>query len=337
VPIVDNAIYVNGRRSPAQPELERTAETVEEQHGFAWIGLYRPTGEELRAIADEFGMHPLAVEDAALGHQRPKLERYGTDLFVVLRSARYLDESETVEFGELSVFVGDEAIVTVRHAESPDLSLTRKRLEADPELLATGPRAVLYALLDQVVDEYVPVVQGLENDIDEIEEQLFGNDRAVSRRIYALIGEVLEFQRAVRPLGEVLDVLGRIVGDDPDLELRRNLRDVKDHVLKIAETSETLRVQLQNALTVNSTLVAQEQNDEVRHMTETSLKQNEDVKKISGWAAILFAPSLVGTVYGMNFVHMPELQWSLGYPFALLLMVLLGIGLFVFFKVRGWM
>jgi magnesium transporter len=173
MPVVDNAIYRNGRRVATPATLEETFESREEHGGFAWIGLYRPTHSELDALAGEFSLHPLAIEDTKKGHQRAKLERYGDTLFVVLRPARYLDDVERVEFGELHVFIGPDFAITIRHAESPNLARVRHRLESSPELLAKGPEAVLYAVLDEVVDEYAPVDAGLENDIDEIEEQLF--------------------------------------------------------------------------------------------------------------------------------------------------------------------
>jgi len=210
-----------------------------------------------------------------------------------------------------------DAEVTIRHAEAPDLGQVRNRLEQAPALLRLGPEAVLYAILNQVVDEYSPVVAGLENDIDEIEDQLFKGDPAVSRRIYELSREVIEFQRATRPL---LDMLASLeAGSDTykvDLELQRILRDVHDHAIRIVERADSFRALLQNALTVQTTLVGQRQNDEMRSLTEASLAQNEEVKKISAWAAILFARTLVGTIYGMNFDHMPELHWLFGYPLA---------------------
>jgi magnesium transporter len=336
--VVNNVVYVDGRRSADPRTLEETYEVLRERQGMAWIGLYRPDVEELRSVAREFNLHELAVEDAILAHQRPKIERYGTTLFTVLRPARYVDATEEVEFGELHVFTGPDFVVTIRHAETPDLSQVRKRLEQAPDLLRLGPEAVLYAILDQLVDEYAPVVAGLENDIDEIEDQLFKGDPAVSRRIYDLSREVIEFQRATQPLVSILNSLE--AGFDKygvDLELRRNLRDVNDHVIRIIERGDTFRSLLQSALTVNSTLVSQQQNEEMRNLTETSLTQNEEVKKISAWAAIGFAPTLVGTVYGMNFAHMPELNWYYGYPFALGLMVAISVTLYIVFKRRSWL
>ena len=336
--LVDNAVYVDGHRVSTPHTLDETFEVMKQNKGFAWIGLYRPSELEVRAVATEFSLHHLAVEDALAGHQRSKIERYGDILFVVLRPARYMDDEERVEFGELHVFVGPDFVVTIRHAESPDLAQVRERMESTPHLLALGPEAVLYAILDQVVDEYGPVVSGLENDIDEIEDQLFDGDPEVSRRIYALSREVIEFQRATQPLVSMFESMQR--GFDKynvDLELHRHLRDVLDHTLRVVERGDAFRQLLQNALTVHSTLVGQRQNDEMRHLSETSLAQSEEVKKISSWAAILFAPTLVGTVYGMNFDHMPELHWALGYPFALSLMLAMGVSLYVVFKRRDWL
>jgi magnesium transporter len=336
--LVDNAVYVDGQRSADPASLEETYELIRDRHGMAWIGLYRPDVEEIRSVAREFDLHPLAVEDAIAAHQRAKLERYGTTLFTVLRPARYLDDAERVEFGELHVFTGQDFVVTIRHAEVPDLGQVRDRLERTPELLRLGPEAVLYAILDLVVDGYAPVVAGLENDIDEIEDQLFKGDPAVSRRIYELSREVIEFQRATTPL---LEMLGSLEGGfdkyQVDLELQRNLRDVKDHAIRVVERAAAFRALLQNALSVNSTLVGQQQNEEMRSLTETSLAQNEEVKKISSWAAILFAPTLVGTVYGMNFDRMPELHWEFGYPLALALMVVTSVTLYLVFKRRSWL
>ncbi|WP_299038293.1 magnesium/cobalt transporter CorA [uncultured Pseudokineococcus sp.] len=336
--VVDNAVYVDGRRATEPASLEATYELVRDHRGMAWIGLYRPQDAEVRSVAEEFGIHPLAVEDTITAHQRPKLERYDDVLFTVLRPARYVDAEERVEFGEVHVITGPDFVVTVRHAEAPDLARVRRRVEADPHLLAFGPQAVLYAVLDQVVDDYAPVVAGLENDIDEIEDQVFSGDPAVSRRIYELLREVVDFQRATHPLVGMLEALEAGSGDDGlDEELQRYLRDVQDHAVRVVERADAFRVLLHNILTVNATLVGQRQNEETQRLTEASLAQSEEVKRISSWAAILFAPTLVGTVYGMNFEAMPELGWRYGYPFALALMVLCGIGLHTAFRRRGWL
>jgi magnesium transporter len=336
--LVNNAVYIDGRRSADPRSLDETYEMLRERRGMAWIGLYRPGVEEILSIAKEFDLHDLAVEDAVAAHQRPKLERYGTTLFTVLRPAHYSDSEETVEFGELHVFTGTDFVVTIRHAETPDLGLVRKRLEEAPELLRLGPEAVLYAILDQVVDEYGPVVAGLENDVDEIEDQLFRGDPAVTRRIYELSREVIEFQRATQPLSAMLDGLeGGFDKYGLNLELQRYLRDVRDHVIRIVERVDSFRTLLQNALNVQNTLISQQQNDEMRNLAETSVLQNEEVKKISAWAAILFAPTLVGTVYGMNFKHMPELGIYYGYPLALALMVVTSTTLYLVFKRKNWL
>jgi magnesium transporter len=290
----------------------------------AWIGLYRPTEEEFASVAEEFGLHELAVEDALEAHQRPKIERYGQTLFVVLRPARYLDAPEEVEFGEIHVFVGEDFVITVRHGEAPALGEVRKRLEANSELLVRGPEAILYAIMDRVVDGYAPVVRGLENDIDEIEVEVFSGNPGVSRRTYELSREVIEFQRAVKPLSGMLASL--IAGFEKykvDPELQRYLRDVQDHAIEVNERVAGFKELLQNILSVNLTLVG--------------LQQNNEVKRISAWAAILFAPTLVGTVYGMNFDHMPELHWLVGYPFALVLMLVVSVALYAIFKRRDWL
>lgn len=336
--IVDNAVYVDGRREAEPASLDRTYELLHEHRGFGWIGLYQPDEGEIRSVATEFGLHPLAVEDTVAAHQRPKLERYGDVLFTVLRAARYLEEEERVQFGEVHVFTGKDFVVTVRHAEAPDLGHARRRMEEAPELVRLGPEAVLYAVLDQVVDEYAPVVAGLQNDIDEIEDEVFGGSPDVSRRIYKLSREVIEFQRATAPLTEMLDTLQAgfqkyVVHD----ELRRHLRDVADHAHHVAEQAAAFRELLQNILTVNATLVAERQNEETKRLTETSVIQNDEVKKISAWAAILFAPTVVGSVYGMNFDVMPELHWAWGYLYSLALMLGVGVTLYAVFKRKDWL
>lgn len=338
MPIVDNAIYRDGVRQVHPVTLDQTFEELRDNGGFAWIGLYRPTDEELHSVANEFSLHPHAVEDALKGHQRAKLERYGEVLFVVLRAARYLDAPEEVEFGEVHVFIGPNFAITVRHAESPDLGRVRKRLQGNQPLLALGPQAILYAVFDEVVDEYQPVIAGLENDIDEIEDQIFAGDPEVSRRIFELITETMKFQRATHPLVGMLESIESGFDKyDVDVELQRDFRDVYDHVLKIVERADGFRAVLENALTVQATLVTQRQNDEVRKLSQASIEQGEQVKKISSWAAIIFAPGLVGSIYGMNFRYMPELDWQWGYPMALFLMLGSAVGLYIIFKKRGWL
>lgn len=332
--LIDNGVYVHGRRVETPKNLDETYRMLDAAGGIAWIGLYRPSPEEVASVAREFDLHPLAVEDALSGHQRSKVERYGDTLFAVLRPARYRDKEESIEFGELHLFVGPDFVVTIRHAESPNLAAVRARMEANPGLLAMGPEAVLYAILDEVVDGYEPIVAGLLNDIDEIEDQLFGDgddDSALSRRIYELSREVINFQRAVHPLNGMLEWLRRGSAKYRiDEELQRSLRDVLDHTIRVNEKIDSFRAILENALTVHSALVA-------RRQTEAGLAQNDEIKKISSWAAIIFAPTLVGTVYGMNFDVMPELHWAFGYPMAIGAMLVFAVGLFGVFKYKKWL
>jgi magnesium transporter len=325
--IIDSAIYRDGTRVSGDATLEDLIAASRSEDAMVWIGLYEPTRQELESVANGFGLHELAVEDAIKAHQRPKLERYGDMLFLVLRPARYVDESETVVFGEVDVFAGPHFVITVRHGDAPDLGRVRRTLEARPHLLAHGPVAVVYGMADHVVDCYQPVVAGLENDIDEIEDEVFGGSATVSRRTYELTREVIEFQRATKPLARILGELIELPGVDE--EERRYLRDVQDHAERIEERVDGFRVLLQNILSVHLTL-------ETKALNEVSVNQNEQVQKISAWAAILFAPTLIGTIYGMNFKHMPELGWRLGYPMAIALMVLVGLVLYLIFKRRRW-
>ena len=325
--IVDRAVYRDGRRTAEPDDFAGLHAACQARDAVGWLGLVEPTKEEFAAVAREFDLHELAVEDAVKAHQRPKLERYGDTLFLVLRPARYVDETETVLFGEVAIFVGPQFVITVRHGEAPELGPVRRRLEARPDLLRRGALTIAYAIVDHVVDGYQPVVAGLENDIDEIEDEVFGARVTVSRRIYELTREVIEFQRATAPLEGILARLMEEPGVDE--EERRYLRDVHDHAIRVREQAHAFRALLQNILSVNLTL-------ETKALSEASHAQNEQVKRISAWAAILFAPTLVGTIYGMNFEHMPELDWRLGYPFALALMVLISVGLYSIFRRRHW-
>lgn len=352
--IIDNAVYVDGRRILAPTTLADTWEACQERGGMAWVGLYRPDAHELQEVADELHLHELAVEDALSGGQRAKLERYGEDWFMVLHPARYIDETETVEFGEIGVFSGDDYVVTVRQAEEPDLAAVRRSLEQDnPDRLALGPWQVTFEILDKVVDDYFPVADGLEQDIGEIEDQIFAGDSHVSRRIYELSREVLNFQHAIRALPTMVDQLqedsrARLqageVGEDgegsqgsqgsqgagSEVENLRRLRDVHDHAVQINERVAAMRAMLNSALELDSTLAS-------KRLAEQSIEQNEQVKRISSWAAIIFAPQLVGSIYGMNFDRMPELHWAFGYPFALALMLGVALTLFLLFKRARWL
>nr|WP_255459746.1 magnesium and cobalt transport protein CorA [Micrococcus sp. TA1] len=332
VTIVDNAIYKDGKRILAPTSLQETFEECERLGGMAWVGLYRPDEAELQEVAEELNLHELAVEDALAGGQRAKLEHYDDDRFFVLIPARYIDETETVEFGELNVFVGANFVVTVRHSEVPDLSRVRLHLERDrPERLAAGTSAVVHGILDTVVDDYFPVADGLDNDIAEIEDQIFAGDGNVSRRIYQLSREVVNFQRAIRSLPYMLDNMIENLETDPSkVEVVRKLRDVQDHTEQLNDRVMAMRTMLEHALELDSTLTS-------KKLAEESVRQNDQVKKISSWAAIIFAPQLIGSIYGMNFDRMPELHWAWGYPFALGLMLAIAVVLYVLFRRNDWL
>ncbi|MBU6362771.1 MAG: magnesium and cobalt transport protein CorA [Acidobacteria bacterium] len=325
--IVDQALYRDGRRQPGRPDLAELAAAAAGPGAMAWIDIRRPDEREFDEVARLFNLHPLAVEDAIHAHQRPKLERYGETLFCVLRPARYVEATETVEFDELHVFIGPGFVISVRQDDLPDVGAVRESLERRPGVLGEGPPAVLHALMDRVVDDYAPVADGIEGDLDEIEDQVFGTGDDASRRIYQLTREVIGFQRAIRPLGEMSD---RLMGaEDPSSEEHRYLRDVHDHAIRLGERVEGFRELLDKILQVNLTL-------EAKALAEASNEQTIETKKISAWAAIIFAPTLVGTIYGMNFDTMPELAWEWGYPFAILLMAAIALVLYVLFKRRRW-
>lgn len=329
--LVVNDVYVDGELHSTLDTLEQTYTTLGKTGGTAWIVLSEPDTDaafdELVSLAEHFDLHELAVEDAKKGHQRAKLERYGPTLFAVIRPAMYLDALEEVAFGEIHCFVGTDFFISINHIAHIDnrhVDRTITRLRNKPELLRTGPQAILWALLDDVVDAYSPVIDGLENDIEEIEHQLFAGEAAVAKRIYELFGEVTNFQKATRPLIGMLD--GLLRGSEKyrvGTELERRLRDVQDHVIRTVERADTFHSLLQNAAAFNATNIAQH--------------QNEVTKAISAWAAILFTPTLIGAIYGMNFDTMPELHWTFGYPLALGLMLLVGVGLWAIFKIKRWL
>ncbi len=320
--IVDSAIYVDGRRSTPCP-LNEIRETCRERGGFAWVGLHDPDPEELRSVATELGLNEGAMRDAVREHPRPKIERYGDLIFVVLRTARYVEDREVVEFDEIHVFVGPDFVITIRRGETPALGDLRLRMEGEPETLRQGPMAVLYAVMDLVVSDYGPVVEGLENDIDEIESEVFGDNPGVSRRIYELSREVIQFHRATQPLTAALKHLNANESGEPDLEFQRHLRGIQDHLLRTTEQIEGFRELLSNILSVNLTMV--------------SVRQNEQVQKVSSWAAILIVPTIIAGIYGMNFEYMPELSWIFGYPLSLLLMLAVSSLLYLRFKRSGWL
>ncbi len=337
--LVDAALYRAGDRASTPTSLAQTYAQLKDTPGaLAWIALQQPSTTTVVALCEHFGLHELLVEDVVQAHQRPKLERYDSTLLAVLHPACYLDAQEEVEFGELHVVVGQDYVVTIQHGRTPDLSAVRARMETEPDLLATGPEAVLYAVMDAVVDQYLPVYRGLDADIDEIELQVFRGDAEVSRRIYELSQEVADFGRALRSTQRILSDLSagfakyRVAPD-----LQSYLRDVADHLTEVRERTDGFRSSLRDILTVNATLVAQRQNAEMTALAEQSQAENEQMRRISAWAAIIFTPSLITGIYGMNFEHMPELPWALGYPFALGMMVVSAAILYSVFKRKGWL
>lgn len=337
--VVNNAVYVDGARIASPATLAETFAILAQQPAaLAWIGLYRPESALLVELAEEFDLHELAIEDAVVAHQRPKLERYGDTMFMVLRAAHYDDEDERVLFGELHVFAGANFVITVRHSEGPDLSIVRQHMEQTPDAMHGGTEAVLYAIIDAVVDGYKPVIEGLSNDIDEIETQVFDGDPQVSRRIYQLNREVIDFYRAVLPLREMLQQFaGGFADGHVDDHLEPVLRDIADHVTVAIEKIEEFKALLRDILAVNTSLVGQRQNEEARKLSEANNAQADQTRRISGWAAILFAPSLIGSIYGMNFDYMPELHQTWGYPAALGAMAASSVILYIVFKRRGWL
>ncbi|NKE09997.1 MULTISPECIES: magnesium and cobalt transport protein CorA [Kocuria] len=356
--IVDNAVYKAGRRVASPASLEETFQLLREldhqsagdhecyptphtpctdvdhhhEHSaLAWIGLYRPAKAEILALKEQFGLHDLAVEDTVLAHQRPKTERYGQTLFTVLRPASYHEADEAIRLGEIHVFTGPNFVITVRHAETNGVGKVRHRAEREPQLLARGPEAVLYALIDQVVDDYFPILEAVEDDTDQIEDSLFSGESDVSQRIYELARQVNIFHRAVAPLTLLADQFEAGFNKwHTDQELQHMLRDVRDHVLVVNSRVESFRAQLNDAMQLDATLTAARQND-------AAMELNEQTKKISAWAAILFAPSMIGSIYGMNFQHMPELSWEYGYAYSLVLMLAVGVVLYVVFKRKDWL
>ena len=321
--IVDCAVYEGGRRKNGDLALEHAFEQVNGDNGFVWIGLLEPTADEFETVRREFGLHDLAVEDAIKAHQRPKLEVYGDALFVVLKTARYDDEQEVVVFGELLLFVAERFLITVRHG-GRDLHDVRDRLEADPELLRCGTGAILHAIVDRVVDDYGLAMEGLENDIEEVEEEVFSTSRRNrAERIYKLKREVLLFIRATAPLAEPTNRLALGHYDVIPNQIRPYFRDVNDHVVRIGEQLEGFRDLLTSVLEAN--------------LTQVGVSQNEDLRKISAWVAIAAVPTMIAAIYGMNFEHMPELEWTFGYPLVLAVMATVCGSLFRAFKRAGWL
>ena len=323
--IVDCAVYKDGERRAGNLEVEEAYDhCANDASAWVWIGLHQPTEEEFDSVKAEFELHPLAIEDAVNAHQRPKLEEYGDTLFLVLKPARYHDDTEEVEFGEILIFMGAGFLITVRHGETTELHGVREELESDPELLRRGPAGVLHAIVDRIVDDYSPVLAGVENDIEEVEEEAFSPARTnPAARIYHLKGEVLDLHRATGPL---VGPLERLAGDDhryvPE-EMRSYFRDVCDHAIRVNESVDTFREMLNSVLGAN--------------LTQVTVRQNDDVRRISAWVAILAVPTMIAGIYGMNFEHMPELESTVGYPIVLGVMATLCASLYAYFKKSGWL
>jgi magnesium transporter len=323
--IVDCALYRAGQRVEETHNLVKlAAEARRDPQAFVWMGLFEPTETDVRGVARVFDLHPLAVEDAVKAHQRPKVDVYDDSLFVVLRTLTYLDATSDVETGEISLFVGADMAITVRHGEGTELAGVRSRMERHPDVLAHGPAAVLYAVCDTVVDTYGVVAAELQIDVDELEASVFSPSRTDDfERIYKLKRELQEFRRAVVPL--VAALTGLSTEDLPaiQVEARPFFRDVYDHLLRVQEQVESLE------LLLNGILQA--------HLAQVGIRQNEDMRRISAWVAILAVPTMIAGIYGMNFKHMPELGWSYGYPLAIGLMLVICGSLYRVFKRTGWL
>jgi magnesium transporter len=322
--IVDCAIYEDGIRRDGRVELEHAYDERREPGKFVWIGLYEPTEQEFDSLRREFDLHPLAVEDAIHAHQRPKLELYDDMVFLVLKTARYVDPTEVIQLGEVLVFLGEDYVITVRHGEASSLTPVREALDADPSRLQKGPGAVLHAILDLIVDDYQPAIEGLENDIDEVEEELFSERRTnPAERIYRLQREVLGFRKATAPLVDPLDKLAAGYCKLIHPEIRDYFRDVNDHLIRARDQLDAMRDLLSGSLQAN--------------LAQVGVRQNEDMRRISAWVAIIAVPTAIAGIYGMNFEHMPELRWELGYPGAVLAMLVICALLYRYFKKVGWL
>jgi magnesium transporter len=323
--VVACAAYAQGCRV-ADVALEDISEVLKQPDRFVWIGLHEPDQELLRVVQQEFGLHDLAIEDAHRAHQRPKLEVYDDSLFVVLHTVQHDAVRKVIEYGETHLFVGRRYIVSVRHGPSLPYAEVRARCEAAPALLGKGPGFALYALMDFIVDQYFPAVDTIEEQLEGIEEEIFGGDgvgRETTGRIYHLKRELLHMKRAISPL---VDITNRLMRFDVELvpeDTQPYFRDVYDHVIRINEMVDMLRELLTSALEANLALV--------------SVRQNDAMKRLAGWAAIIGVPTMIAGVYGMNFEFMPELRWTWGYPLVMGGMIAVCVMLYVRFKRTGWL
>ena len=322
--VVACVAYAEGRRV-RDVDIPDISEALKEAGVFVWIGLHDPSPELLREIQLEFGLHDLAVEDAQVAHQRPKLEQYGDSVFVVLRPAILAPDQQRIELGETHLFVGPRYVVSIRHGDTPGYAAVRARCESTPALLAKGPGFVLYAVMDFIVDHYFPVLDTLGDQLESLEDEIFSEtfDRKTVQRIYDLKRNLVEVKRAVSPL---VDVSNRLIRFDLPLipeDTRPYFRDVYDHAIRINEHVDTLRELLTGALEA--------------HLSLTAVAQNDAMKKLAGWAAIIGVPTMVAGVYGMNFKFMPELEWRYGYPGVMAGMAVVCVYLYYRFKRSGWL
>ena len=322
--IVDCAVYGEGHRLERHREISGVRAEAAGVGGFAWVGLVEPTVQEFDAVRREFELHELAVEDAVQAHQRPKLEIYDDTLFLVIKTVRYLGSEQLVDVGEVMVFVGPDFLITVRHGDAGGLGKVREYLERQPELLAMGPGAALHAIVDRIVDAYEPVVDGVLEDIEEVEAEVFSPDSANPvERIYRLRREVLEFARATLPLRPALRELTEPDLPNIDPKLVPYFRDVADHAVRVGDQVEGFGTILAGVLQAN--------------LTQVTVRQNEDMRRISAWVAIIAVPTAVAGIYGMNFEHMPELGWRYGYPAVMALILVVCLSLYVRFRRVGWL
>ncbi|MEO7130791.1 MAG: magnesium/cobalt transporter CorA [Dermatophilaceae bacterium] len=332
--IVDQAIYRAGHRHACGDLSDELAALRTGADGFLWIGLKDPTDHEFAVVNRELHLHPLAVEDAIKGKQRAKIEQYETSVFVVLKTLRYIDRTSDIETGEVMLFIGDRFVVTVRKGEANPLTGVRHRLETEESRLQQGPMSVLHAVMDSVVDHYVAVDAEIKQDLDEIEATVFGDAAdADANAIYRLKREVLEFRRASGPLADALaNFMERGLGKNLHADVRHRFRDVQDHLGRVGDHVETYDRLLTDILGA--------------HLAGVSVKQNEDMRKISAWVAMAAVPTMVAGIFGMNFEHMPELTASVdlsghefyyGYPLTLLVMALAVGFLYRAFRRSGWL
>ncbi|MCT2547028.1 magnesium/cobalt transporter CorA [Streptomyces atratus] len=327
--IVDCAIYRDGRRTDGPADFSDALDEARATgDAFLWIGLHEPTEKEFDLVSSEFGLHPLAVEDALSAHQRPKLEVYDDSLFAVIKPVVYEQSSDTVTTDELMAFIGDSFVVTVRHGEGAPLAAVRRRLEAEPEVLKHGPTAVLYAISDAVVDHYIEVAGELQVDLEELETEVFaptgvGDTKSTAARIYTFKRQILEFRRAAGPLSAPMARLASAGVPFVHEHSQPFFRDVSDHLTRANEYVEGLDRLLSDILAA--------------HLAQVGVRQNDDMRKISAWAAMAAVPTMVAGIYGMNFEHMPELRWVWAYPAVIALMAAVVFALYRQFKRRGWL